>query len=512
MLAATLAVPVVVHAADIADSPASPAAAASGAGARPFLPTTVVAEPAVITAVASRPKDYALPALEIIGFDFLLNRFNRVFGSGRDDYAVSLGSIRRNLHSGWGTDRDPFSINQFAHPYQGSMYLGFARSAGFDYWESAGYAFAGSGFWEIFGEQTHPSRNDQVASGIGGTFLGEAMFRMSSLVLEKGGGMSRPWREAAAAAISPSSGFNRLVFADRYGGIFSSHDAPYFSRAQLGYVHSVREETGITSTRFKPNEMQADFSIDYGSPGAKGYQYTRPFDYFNFQATASSANGIETVLTRGLLIGRPYEAGPDYRGVWGIYGSYDYISPQTFRVSTTAVSLGTTGHWWMTQDLSLEGTATAGVGYTANGAASDRDYNYGVTPQALLALRLTHTGRASLDITGREYFVSNVASGTSGGTTTSSAWTLPSRCASTSSTPLRCATSATGATRTSPARRPGGRCATPSACSTRCSARNASARSTGAESRPCRRPFRARACLEPDAGAGRSARPGSRRG
>ena len=327
-LAAMLTVSAAAHAADVVDSASAPATAASGASARPVGPATAVAEPATIAAVASRPKDLALPALEIVGFDILLNRFNRAFGSGRDDYAVSFDSIRRNLKSGWSTDRDPFSINQFAHPYQGSMYYGFARSAGFDYWQSAGYTFAGSAFWEIFGEQTRPSRNDQVASGIGGTFLGEALYRMSNLVLERGGGMSRPWREAAATAISPSTGFNRLVFADRYGGIFSSHDAPYFSRAQLGYVHSLREETGITSTRFKPNEVQADFSIDYGSPGAKGYQYTRPFDYFNFEATASSANGIENVLTRGLLVGRAYEAGPDYRGVWGIYGSYDYISPR----------------------------------------------------------------------------------------------------------------------------------------------------------------------------------------
>jgi hypothetical protein len=129
------------------------------------------------------------------------------------------------------------------------------------------------------------------------------------------------------------------------------------------------------------------------------------------------------VLTRGLLVGKSYEAGPDYRGVWGIYGSYDYISPQTFRVSSTALSLGTTGHWWLSRDYSLEGTAMAGVGYTAVGTANsashdpatDRDYNYGVTPQALLALRLTHRDQFALDVTGREYFVSNVASGTSGG-------------------------------------------------------------------------------------------------
>ena len=36
------------------------------------------------------------------------------------------------------------TVNQLGHPYQGSMYHGFARSAGFNYWESAGYTFAGS--------------------------------------------------------------------------------------------------------------------------------------------------------------------------------------------------------------------------------------------------------------------------------------------------------------------------------------------------------------------------------
>jgi hypothetical protein len=370
--------------------------------------------------VPTQSLDYATPALEIVGFDFLLNRANRYFGTGREDYAVNLSTIKSNLRSSWNSDRDPFNINQLGHPYQGSMYHGFARSAGFNYWESAGYAFAGSGFWEIFGERTHPSINDQVASGIGGTFLGEALFRMSNLVLEQGGGMPRFWRETVAAAISPSSGFNRLVFADRYGAIFSSHDAAYYSRLGVGYNHSIREEVGVTTTRFRPNEAQLDFSIDYGLPGLKGYEYTRPFDYFNFQVTASSANGVENVLTRGLLIGKPYEAGADYRGVWGIYGSYDYISPQTFRVSTTALSLGTTGHLWMSRDLSLEGTGMLGVGYTAVGtaegtASTDRNYNYGVTPQALLALRLTHSDKAALEVTGREYFVSKLASGTTGG-------------------------------------------------------------------------------------------------
>jgi hypothetical protein len=360
-----------------------------------------------------------LPAIEIAGFELLVNRANRYLGSERDDYRVTAGSIRRNLRSGWGTDQDPFETNQLGHPYQGAMYHGFARSAGLDYWHSLGYTFAGSALWEIAGERTRPSRNDQVASGIGGTFLGEALFRMSSLVLERGGGLPRFWREAAATAIDPAAGFNRLVFGERGGSVFSSHDAAYFSRLQLGYSASVKRDTGSSTTDFKRNEAQVDFSIDYGLPGTPGYEYTRPFDYFNFRTTASSANGIENVMTRGLLVGMSYQAGSTYRGVWGLYGSYDYIAPQTFRVSSTALSIGSTAQWWLGQTLSLQGTAMAGLGYaavgTTRGAMTERDYNYGVAPQALLDLRLTHADTASIDLALREYFVSSVASGTNGG-------------------------------------------------------------------------------------------------
>ena len=91
------------------------------------------------------------------------------------------------------------------------------------------------------------------------------------------------------------------------------------------------------------NEAVADFSIDYGLPGVSNYVYRRPFDYFNFQFTASSANHFENIFTRGLLAGRDYGSGAaTYRGVWGLYGTYDYVAPQIFRVSSTAFALGTT--------------------------------------------------------------------------------------------------------------------------------------------------------------------------
>lgn len=362
-------------------------------------------------------KDYALPALEIIGFDAVLNRVNHTFQKDTTDYDISLNSWKRNLRSSWVIDSDPFNTNQFAHPYQGAMYHTFARSAGMNYWESAAYTFAGSAFWEIFGEQTTPSRNDQIASGIAGSFLGESLFRMSSLVLEKETQMSPFWRETSAAVISPATGFNRYMFGQRFKAVFNSHNPAYYGRLQLGAAGTSQNAPGL-STSLKRNEFQANFALDYGLPGKNGYKYKRPFDYFSFEAAASSATQLESLFNRGLIIGREYEGGKDYRGIWGLYGSYDYLEPQLFRVSSTALSLGTTAQWWLTKSIALQGTGMTGIGYAAAGTvktAGARDYNYGLAPQALLSLRLVFDERAALALNAREYYVSRIAAAEAGG-------------------------------------------------------------------------------------------------
>jgi hypothetical protein len=361
-------------------------------------------------------KSYVIPAAGIAGFDYLLNRLNRRhYGT---DYRSTLSSVKRNLRSGLVVDNDEFETNQLGHPYQGAMYHGFARSAGLGYWESAFYTFAGSLAWEIAGETTPPSRNDQIASGIGGSFLGESLFRMASLVLEQGTNAPGFLREATAAVISPPTGFNRLAFGDRFKAIMSSNNPEYYSRMALA-VSSTVQGRRDSAGNVKRNELLGDYALDYGLPGKPGYHYDRPFDYFAFQATASTGSAIENVMTRGLLLGTDYDVGERYRGIWGLYGSYDYISPQTFRVSSTALSLGTTGQLWLTRDIALQGTALAGAGYAAvgtlRGPQDERSYHYGAAPQALVATRLIFGDRASLDVTAREYFVSGIASGTTGG-------------------------------------------------------------------------------------------------
>lgn len=360
----------------------------------------------------SAGKSYLVPAAGIVGFNLLLNRYDYYF-IDKKVYGTSLNSIRKNLQSKWVVDTDPFAVNQFLHPYQGSVYFGLGRAAGLDYWESLGYTFGGSLLWEIAGETGPPSINDLVTTGFAGTFLGEPLFRMASLLLEGGGEKPGFWRELGATAISPPLGFTRYAFGDRFRAVFDSHDPATYTYVRLGWNKIDKVVDDVLGQKQNHDTASADFHMSYGLPGKPGYSYTRPFDYFDFEFTASTTDTFENILSRGLLAGKQYALGDNYRGIWGVYGSYDFISPQIFRVSSTAVSLGTTAQWWLSKKVALQGTVLGGVGYGAAGiihGVGERNYHYGATPQALLSLRLLFGKTANLELTGRSYYVSDVAS------------------------------------------------------------------------------------------------------
>ena len=370
-------------------------------------------------------RSYYIPALEITGFIFSLNAINRVLIGG-SDYDSDGESFERNLKTAPVYDKDPFSINQIGHPYQGNIYYGFARSAGLEYWESLLYTLAGSFLWETWGETTPPSINDYVSTTIGGSFVGEALFRMASLLLEGGGESPGFWRELGAAVISPPTGFNRLVFGERFKPVFPSRDPEIFIRLRLGGTITSNISNDGLPNDARRQEASLEYAIAYGLPGKPGYRYRRPFDYFQFEFTAvpnadSVGNAIENFTMRGLLVGDSYEWGPDYRGLWGLFGSYEYLSPQVFRLAATSVSFGTIGQWWLSRTIALQGSVLGGVGFGASGTVADpeeRDYHYGVIPSALVGLRLIFGERALLEGSVRQYFVAGVSSG-GGGTSDS---------------------------------------------------------------------------------------------
>jgi hypothetical protein len=358
-------------------------------------------------------RSYVIPAIELLGYLFLLNQFDRHFTSPEDAYRSNGDTIWTHLtKSKWVLDNDQFSVNQFMHPYGGSIYYGLPRSTGLNFWESFLYAGAGSYLWEIAGETTSPSINDLITTTFGGTFLGEPFFRMANLLLESDDeGKPGFWRELGAAIIAPPTGFNRLVFGDRFDPVYPSHRPATFMRLQVG--GTLTSSSHNVSSGVQEHGAVGDFTFSYGLPGKPGYSYTRPFDYFDFHVTSVTSNTLESLNTRGLLVGAAYAPGDSTRGIWGLYGTYDYISPQVFRVSTVALSLGTTWQTWLSQTVALQGTALGGTGYGAAGSiqrTEERDYHYGVSPQALLNLRLILGNRAMFEVTGREYYVTGVLS------------------------------------------------------------------------------------------------------
>lgn len=367
--------------------------------------------PASLAGQAPAPaptRSHVIPALEIVGFDALLSAFDRL-AFGRE-YRSDLRSIKRNLRTGWVLEHDPFEVNQLGHPYQGSIYHGFARASGLGFWTSLGYAFTGSALWEIAGETTAPSRNDQVASGIAGAFLGEALFRLGSLLHEKAPASPRAGRRWATTAVAPTLAFNRQAFGERFDKVFDSRGAAYYRRIHVGAMGTAQNR-GDSAVHLRRNEGIVDISLEYGLP-VDGYAYRRPFDYFSIRATASTANGVESVLLRGLLVGDSYGLGGRQRGVWGLYGNYDYIAPQLFRVSSTGITLATTGEWRVSDLIATQGTVAAGSGFAAVGSLTQgdsSDYHYGIAPQAMIAGRVIFGRRAALDASAREYYISRIA-------------------------------------------------------------------------------------------------------
>ena len=334
-------------------------------------------------------KSYVLPAIEIVAMDAAVNLAGRLMLEPAT-YEVTPTSIRRNLRGPWVFDDDPFEINQFLHPYQGAMYHGIARSNGLGYWPSMAYTFTASALWEIAGETTPPSRNDQIASGVAGSFLGEPLFRISRLLLERADDGPGIWRTLGSVLASPPTGLNHMMVGNPEGSIET--DAVPFS--------DIRVQIGTSARR-----SHVALSMDHGYPGNGAYGHERPFDYFRIESRLSN-DGLEQLTTRGLVVGTDYGAGR-LSGLWGLYGTYDYFAPEDFQFSSTGVSVGTTLQTRIIESLVVQGSGLVGAGYAASqsGDTDRRDYRYGAAPQALANLRLIAGRRAALDLTAREYFV-----------------------------------------------------------------------------------------------------------
>ncbi len=375
-----------------------------------------------------------LPLVEAVGFLAALNIYDRFafpneLYEGKNAFSSTFSSTWKHLREQrWVHDPDPFNVNQFAHPYLGATLFGISRSTGHGFWTSLLYADVGSFTWEMAGELTPPSVNDLITTGQAGTLLGESLYRIADLVLKDDG--ARWWHPYLAGLISPPTAVNRRVLGKDFKAELPDSAPSTAWEVRLGARGDAVARDYSSPVALLRRDATAEFSASYGLPGRAGYDYSRPLDYFTVEASflLNSINPIENVMLRGLLVGRPTRPTANSRGIWGLYGSYDYISPYLFRISSTALSLGTTRQYRLSPDLALQGSLLGGVGYGAAGseagivttsaAEAERDYHLGITPQTLGALRVIFGDRAMVDMTARGYYVSGVGSDDSHGSET----------------------------------------------------------------------------------------------
>ncbi len=354
-----------------------------------------------------RPVRPALTAaVESFSVFLLWANYNRL--SGTKSWAnVTPESIRNNLSSRWVLDDNEYYVNQFGHPYQGSLSFGAARSAGLGFWASTAYPAAFSALWELAGETERPALNDQVTTTVGGIVLGEILYRAADWI--RGDGRS-VWRQAVATLLSPLSTVNRTVVV----GGDPEPPAPLRLAAGVG---------ALSTTAFDPRAggvaPSFDLRLTNGVPGSPGWRYERPFDHFDLALLyAATPDPVFTLRARGLVVGSQFAEGPTGDGLWGLWLSFDLVGPSTRRVSTSALGIGATGRWALGPSLTLEGTAVgSAVLLGASGVTTlvgeQRTYRFGPGAQGVLetSLSVGDRFRAGLDL--RPYLV--VAAGAPGG-------------------------------------------------------------------------------------------------
>ncbi len=335
-----------------------------------------IIEPARPTAASYRDDrplaaSYLEPALEVVTANLVLNATARA--AGAPWAVISPSTMVRNLTSAWVYDEDMFAINQFGHPYQGSVAFAAARSSGLGFWTAAAYTFASSLLWETLLENEPSSINDQLTTTIGGTLLGEALHRWSRAVLTGGGEHPSLGRRILSTIIAPIETGNRHLLGDRWRRV-----PPPLTHASVA-VGWHRELSGGTRSL-----VHVELAVAHGLPSDPRFVPRVPLDSFDLRAQFDAATDelVGYIDVRGLVVGRVFGP-PRRRALWGLYGAYDYWNPVYARGSAVGVGPGITAHLALGPRGFVEAVAIATVvpmgaaGGAGDGAGPQHDYHRG---------------------------------------------------------------------------------------------------------------------------------------
>ncbi|MCW8804487.1 MAG: DUF3943 domain-containing protein [Ignavibacteriaceae bacterium] len=328
----------------------------------------------------------ALSELAIIEFiPWALARWGREWEDPDDNWAnVSAETWWRNITYGWEYDGDAFLTNYFAHPYHGNLYYNAGRVNGFSFWESSVWAFAGSVFWEYFGETFRPSINDLINTSMNGINLGEMLYRLSAVVTDNTEtGTTRVFQEIGGTLLNPVRGFNRLLTGET-SKLFPNPEEGNPKSFMVKFDGGIRrlDKNGNVSETEDINEGVFSAEILYGNLFQGNIK--KPFSWFGISAAISSREPLLTNLQSfGNLHGWHLNKGKNTRHLSAITLNYNYFNNPGFTYGGTSVNphivslynFGTKFHFLTNLDIEFIAMGAVPTDYYVD--VEGRNYDFG---------------------------------------------------------------------------------------------------------------------------------------
>lgn len=317
-------------------------------------------------------KNWLRPFFETLGTNALISWYNSYTywrGRNRGLLKISLKSMNENLfQKGYIWDylyKNGFQLNQLDHPFHGTLAYNIGRINGLNFWESAVFPLFNSISWEAIFENAllneRPSTNDTIVTSIGGTLLGEVLFKLADLLIdEKSVGAERAIRESLALVINPIFGINRLITGEAFKREGSKQQQHYYN---LKVPIAFFEKNPAIELKLEYQDGLIKKRID-------------AYDYFIFNLkTKITKHGLKTerLLTSGWLAGKR-QRGNNYELLFGLFGNFDYINILRNRISAIGIGPGLFGRYF-NRGLFLK--TSAGLSVIFGGATSSFVLRYG---------------------------------------------------------------------------------------------------------------------------------------
>ena len=304
---------------------------------------------------------------------------------------------------------DGFKVNQFGHPYQGSLYFNSGRANGFNFYESLAFSLFGSFTWEAFGERQQGSLNDVVSTTFGSASIGEMLHL---LYLEAyAAGVPGP----LASLISPVDGLNRLITgrnpAVKDGNLYSF--SAYVGAGYSG-AKAFENSEGRDLYSFRGVAENIGFNVIYGDPFEQ--RSVIPYEHFELKVSLDADIGnyvdIRLISDGYLLSFSPVNTGADTLSM-GLSLHLDFVSLGKFDSEDSTIDQYSNALDWtlkyqhffrngFTAQLRFHGGCTFfGVSeYFSPDTADQSLKNYGAGTNVKLSFDLEHRtlGRLSINI------------------------------------------------------------------------------------------------------------------